>query len=142
VGDYAVWHFDGNVWASVVTPNINAQPWRAVSVGPDEVWIGGETGFLLHSPDHSDWEAVLSPAGVTFYGAYGLWESEPGDLYLVGSQQRPRQAVLLRFDGALWHSLDSGTSRELLAIDGSGTDGAHNRQMVVVGRSGAILKSP
>ena len=135
-GDYAVEHYDGSTWSS---PNreVNDQPWRAIAATSDEVWVTGETGYLLHGDRVANhWEAVQNPAGLQLHGGYGLWQSGPGDLYLVGSQQRPREAVLLRYNGATWTALDPGTDHELFAVAGNAPG-----QFFIGGRGGAVLKA-
>lgn len=134
-GDYALYHFDGTSWTYVDPGDVNQQAWRAVSASAEEVWVAGESGYLLHGDRvSSKFEAVQQPAGLRLHGGYGLWQSGPGDLYLVGSQQRPRQAVLLRYDGAQWYPLDPGTDHELFGIDGSSPG-----DFFIAGRGGAIL---
>jgi hypothetical protein len=141
VGDYQFDHFNGRTWAQVDTQGIYNQPWRSVLIMGPEVFVGGESDYLLHTPDRQTWEAIQSPAGLTFHGAYGMWASQPGDLYLVGSLQRPRQAMLLRYDGALWTQLDPGTDEELLSITGVPIQGNGPKQMWISGRGGVLLKA-
>jgi hypothetical protein len=133
--DYAVLRYDGTTLSEESTGAVNNQPWRAIVVSSDEVWVTGETSYLLHGDRVSGgFTAVQEPAGLRLHGGYGLWQSGPGDLYLVGSQQRPRQAVLLRSDGAQWFALDAATDHELSAIAGSGPG-----DFFIAGRGGAIL---
>ena len=135
-GDYALLHYDGTNW-SQVSSDVNMQPWRALYVSDAEIWVSGETDYLLHGDRVGNtWEAVQDPAGLRMHGGYGLWASGPGDLYLVGTQQRPRQGLLLRNDGAQWYALDPGTDHELYAIDGSGPG-----DFFIAGNGGAILHS-
>jgi hypothetical protein len=136
-GDYSLSHFDGQSWSAADTGGINNQPWRAVYASSEEVWVTGETNYLLHCDRISGaCEAIQDPAGLRLHGGYGLWASGPGDLYLVGSQQRPREAVLLRYDGAQWYALDAATDHALFAIDGSGPG-----EFFIGGTGGAILKA-
>lgn len=133
--DYAVLRFDGTTLSEVSTGDVNNQAWRAIAVSADEVWVAGETSYLLHGDRVSGgFSAVQDPAGLRLHGGYGLWQSGPGDLYLVGSQQRPRQALLLRYDGAQWFALDAATDHPLSSIAGSGPG-----DFFIAGSGGAIL---
>ncbi|MBS2030609.1 MAG: Ig-like domain-containing protein [Deltaproteobacteria bacterium] len=135
-GDYALLNFDGQNWNQSAS-TVNMQPWRALYVSDEEIWVAGETDYLLHGDRVGNtWDAVQDPAGLRMHGGYGLWASGPGDLYLVGTQQRPRQGLLLRNDGAEWYALDPGTDHELYAIDGAGAG-----DFFIAGNGGAILHS-
>jgi hypothetical protein len=139
-GDYTLLHFQGTSWTPVSTGMVNQAPWRAVIADANEIWVAGSTGYLLHSPDRQTWEAVQNPAGLVLHEAYGLWESAPGDAYLVGSTQSPRQGIILRWDGALWTQFDPGTDHEVLSIAGIPAS-AGTRQMWIGARSGSLLRA-
>ncbi len=49
-----------------------------------------------------------------------MWGSSVDNLYVVGSVSVPYAfGVAIRFDGSQWTLVDSGSQRDVLAIDGS-----------------------
>src|SRR5437763_15830156 len=74
-GNYTIAHFDGTSWSPVDT-GINDQAWRAISVSSDEVWVTGETPYLVHGDRVAGtWDAVSEPAGLRLHGGDGPWPS-------------------------------------------------------------------
>jgi len=59
-----------------------------------------------------------------------VWGSAPDDVWVVGTR-----GAVLRYDGSVWHALDSNTTEQLNAISGCGVNCAW-----AVGHNGTVLK--
>jgi hypothetical protein len=58
-----IFHFDGEKWSDVTPDNLESYGMYAVcAVAPDNVWLGGALGVLIHY-DGTSFEAVEGPSG-------------------------------------------------------------------------------
>ncbi len=72
--------------------------------GPDDVWVGGIAGTLLHW-DGATWTDHSQPVEEAIWGLYAL---APDDVYAVGgaSAWGGSTALALHYDGTAWTALD------------------------------------
>ena len=100
---------DGTTWRTVVMPALEypAPAYDGVwGSGPDDVWIVGHGGQILH------WDGTALrevPSGVNEY-LHGVWGTGPDDVIAVGDGGR-----ILHWDGATWERV-GGTSYDLTGI--------------------------
>jgi hypothetical protein len=138
-GDYTLLHYDGKSWTNVKTGDVNSAPWRALALVDGLPWVGGQVDYLMYN-DGIAWQAAQDPAGVTFHQVNGIFGNGPGEVYVAGAVQRPREGALIRFDGDTWSALDPGTDHPLLTLQGIA--GSSPTRFWVGGAGGAILTTP
>ncbi|HUS31569.1 MAG TPA: hypothetical protein VMZ53_23850 [Kofleriaceae bacterium] len=107
VGDAGViLHYDGSAWSIVRAAASSAPPLYAVWTGGDEVIAVGGDIVQRHG---TAWIATRAPT--TLHALAG----SPGNVYASGDL-----GMLLRWDGATWIRIESGTSRQLASLSVSG----------------------
>jgi hypothetical protein len=95
--------------------------WRDV----DRTWVIGGNGTIGHRPDSSGgWCWCQRDPGITYSA---IWGSDT-DLWIVGNGGK-----VIRYDGAIFHDVDVGTSVVLQDVWGSGRD-----DVWVVGMGGTV----
>lgn len=89
---------DGASWHEVESPR-QAVLWWVHALGPDDVWIVGEQGVILH------WDgAALDevPSGLApEVKLFGVWGVSHDDLWAVGGVP-DQSSTVLRWDGTAW----------------------------------------
>lgn len=96
---YGVWTQDGDeVWA----------------VGVERRADASERGVLLRSTDRDSFQEV-DYGFVAESPLYKVWGSGPNDVFVVGDR-----GIILRWDGASWARLESGTDQRLGVVHGRG----------------------
>lgn len=89
---------DGPSWHEVESPK-QAVLWWVHAPAPNEAWIVGEQGTILHWDGHA---LVEVPSGL---GAevklFGVWGASRDDLWAVGGVP-DQSSVVLRWDGTTW----------------------------------------
>ncbi|MDC0749280.1 WD40/YVTN/BNR-like repeat-containing protein [Polyangium mundeleinium] len=97
--------------------------------GPNDVYVVGAGGKILHSTDGLQWTA--QPSGTT-ENLYAVWGSGPGDVYAVG-----RGGTILHTSdgGTTWKLQKSGTTEALHAISGTGPG-----EVWIAGAAGTLLR--
>jgi hypothetical protein len=124
----------GGVWAcgeegrvvryDPVTGEVAAVPsgttgnlWGLWGSAPDDVWIvGGSTdagGTVLRRFDGSEWRDVPVPVGAGRI-LYKIWGRAADDVWACG-----QKGTLLRWDGASWAVVETGTDTDLLTVHGA-----------------------
>ena len=124
----ALWRRDESGWAEQPLP-AEAQDvlalYKVWGSSPDDVWICGANGLLLHW-DGVEWASTPSPSARTLFTVSG---TGPDDVYAVGGFG---EAEAVRWDGASW----SDVSPEFIPqFNGVTTRGD---EVVAVGRTGAV----
>jgi hypothetical protein len=94
--------------------------YRAVySPGPGEAYAFGLKNYGVWW-NGAELSPIESPGGVYAESYEDLWGSSIDNLYLVGKAVAPvTSGVALRFDGAFWRAIDSGSSRAVTAVTGA-----------------------
>lgn len=109
---------DGDEFVPMQTPG-TADVWGIWGAAPDDLWaVGGAPsggqGFVWRSTG-ADWEAAELPSEATGASAwYKVWGAAADDVWFCGTD-----GALMRWDGATFTFLDSGTTRPLLTIAGN-----------------------
>ena len=153
--------FDGTAWSQVAVPTTSSL--RTVARAPDGTWVAAGDWVLLQD-DGTGWHAdpaytwgywndaasdgerlwlvgdygrILAREGGAWIdqGApwvrwNGVWAPSPGEAFAVGEA-----GSILHFDGVSWGPMDSGTTADLYAVSGSGSD-----DVVAVGDAGTVLR--
>ncbi|WP_287153253.1 YCF48-related protein [Candidatus Solincola tengchongensis] len=114
--------------AKIRTP-IAAKFWSAATDGLGRVWVVGEKGLILYSPDTGDsWD-------VLYREEKRLWKathfSEGGTLWVAGSKGRVMRS---RDGGTRWEVLSTGTGNLLNAVR------SRSGLCLVSGRSGTLIR--
>ncbi|MFT3842908.1 MAG: Ig-like domain-containing protein [Myxococcaceae bacterium] len=119
-GDYIIASRTQGVWSAKVQANVNPLPFRAAwTPGPSEVWAFGQGDYGLYY-DNVNLNVIQDPGGVIPDMVNGLWGSTVDNFYMVGFTSYPVSfGFALRFDGADWVLVDSGSQREVTAINGA-----------------------
>jgi hypothetical protein len=120
-GDGVLFEQDGaGGWMERSSMSVNQAPWLAVwSPGPGEAWAFGAASYGVYW-NTEDLILIDSPGGVQPDRINGMWGSTVDNLYAVGVVSQPFSFGMgVRFDGAQWTLIDTGSQRELLSIDGA-----------------------
>ncbi len=132
---YAVWcPAENEVWVAgdgVMASKLNGAPWvpRTSSSINQAAWRGvwapgGGEGIAMGAASYGIYwnTATLSsiePLPIRADVVNMLWGSTIDNLYAVGLTTQPiKFGFALRFDGVNWHLVDSGSQRNVTAIDG------------------------
>ncbi len=105
-------------WVPRTSSSINQAAWRAVW-GP-----GGGEGFAMGVASYGIyWNtatlSTIEPLPIRPDVINMMWGSTIDNLYAVGLTTQPvKFGFALRFDGVNWHLVDSGSQRNVTAIDG------------------------
>lgn len=96
---------------------------------PDDVWIVGQCGVLLHY-DGTELQRVPLPVGACEeQNFHGIWGTGPDDLWIVGGLGH-----VWHFTGGTLQTLDTGVTSSLASISGSSRD-----RFYVAGEQGVLL---
>jgi hypothetical protein len=127
VGDWGqVARFNGTTWTSEATPDYVHLGFVS-SLGPTQTWATGSTG--IYFSNGTGWTEVHRRAAGNFE-LWGIWANSASDVWAVG-----RNGLVMRFDGAAWRSIPSGTTTYLRTVWGTGPS-----NMFVGGDNGVILR--
>ena len=115
----AALRLEGGSWVRHPSPT-ESMLWGAWGAGEDEVWAVGGDGVkdepLLLRWGGEGWESVVLPAlDEGSHGLFKVWGSAADDVMIVGDR-----GVTLRYDGALWSALDTGSIVDLISVWGPG----------------------
>jgi hypothetical protein len=114
----AVARSDGAAWQQ--EPNVTSSNLRAVwGTSGDDVFAVGTGGTIIHY-DGSAWSVMDSG---TSEELNGVWGFGPQNVLVVGGSELTDTHVILRYDGARWHTELSGEPFALLGIDGDPATG-------------------
>lgn len=107
-------------WKARTAMNITQADWRAVwSPAEGEGFAFGAAGYGVYF-DTEVLQLVDSLGGIAPEVVNGLWGSTIDNLYAVGLVRQPLPfGFALRFDGAQWRLVDSGSQRQVNAISGA-----------------------
>ena len=107
------------VWTPRNSSTVNHADYRAVwSPGGGEAFSFGDSSYGTYW-NTADLTAIEMPGGIRPDVVAGLWGSSIDNLYAVGSSVTPVPfGFALRFDGINWRMVDSGSQRNVTAIDG------------------------
>ncbi len=95
--------------------------------GPNNIFVGGAMGTILHSDGSGKWTKQSTP---TTQGVGGIWVRSDQEVFAVGT----KGLILHTVDGGkTWVTEDSGTQNGLNAVGGYGDD------VYAVGANGTIL---
>jgi hypothetical protein len=89
-----VHHFDGVEWSEMAIPRVPLLVW-VFGFGSDDVIAVGEGGGVI-CYDGTDWTSLDSG---TSEDLWGVWGSQPNDLWIVGGTIGEGDAELIHFDG-------------------------------------------
>ncbi len=120
-GDLGLYEKNGNApFALRATQGVNHAFWRAVwSPGPGEAFAFGDARYGVYW-DTAALNVIDAPGGILPEILTGLWGSSVDNLYAVGFTLVPVAfGYAVRFDGANWRLVDSGSQRKVNAIQGS-----------------------
>jgi hypothetical protein len=85
------------------------------TVSPDEVWVAGELGTLLHLSG-GKWTSVANPAGQVNLTKIVMLSSDEGwAVGTTGTDARFQQAVILHYSAGQWVAVKSPTSVSLVS---------------------------
>lgn len=100
--------------------DLNPADWRAVwSPGQNEAFVFGDARYGMYF-DTVKLNAIDVPGGIAPDFINAMWGSSIDNLYLVGSTAVPVPfGLALRFDGADFRLVDSGSQQMVTSIDGS-----------------------
>jgi hypothetical protein len=127
---------DGSGWAVQETPT-EQDLWGVWGASPDDVWAVGGAGRsegqdTIIRWNGSEWTEVEPPAlerpGVNAY--FKVWGSGADDVWIVG-----QNGIVLHWDGEMLEEDGVGTSRDLIALSGTGPDDI----IIVGGRSNGVI---
>jgi hypothetical protein len=107
-------------WTARTSMAITQADWRAVwSPAEGEGFAFGVAGYGVYF-DTETLRLVDTLGGISPEVVNGLWGSTIDNLYAVGLVSQPLPfGFALRFDGAQWQLVDSGSQRQINAISGS-----------------------
>jgi hypothetical protein len=120
-GDGVLFSRDGTGgFTEHTSTSVNEASWRAVwSPGQGEAWAFGLASYGIYW-DTEDMIVIDGPGGVQPTAINGMWGSTVDNLYAVGVVSLPFSFGMgVRFDGSEWTLVDTGSQREVLAIDGA-----------------------
>jgi hypothetical protein len=120
-GDGVLFERNGsNSWVQHSSTSVNQASWRAVwSPGQGEAWAFGLSTYGVYW-NTEDLIVIDGPGGVQPTAINGMWGSSVDNLYAVGVVTLPFSFGMgVRFDGSEWTLVDTGSQREVLAIDGA-----------------------
>lgn len=127
---------DGSGWTTQQTPT-EEDLWGVWGPTPDDVWAVGGAGRSQGQDtilrwDGDAWSEVEPPAlqrpGVNAF--FKVWGSSADDVWIVG-----QNGIVLHWDGDALEETGVGTSRDLIALSGTGPDDV----VVVGGRSNGVM---
>lgn len=131
-----VYHFDGENWARMAIPVVDALVW-VFGFAADDVFAVGEGGGILHF-NGSRWQRQTSP---TTEDLWGVWGAAPDDVWAVGGSAGEGEdgVVILHYNGAVWTQvapprLDRSAS-SLFKVWGVSAD-----RVFAVGSNGLVLE--
>ncbi|MBL8955564.1 MAG: Ig-like domain-containing protein [Myxococcaceae bacterium] len=124
------------MWMPRDSEEVGHAPYRALySPGEGEVFAFGDARFGTYW-DTTTLRLVESPGGTSPDVISGLWASSPDNLYAVGVTQIPVSSGLgLRFNGAEWRQVDTGSQRAVTSIDGTAAT-----TVFIGSRGGGVLR--
>jgi hypothetical protein len=96
--------------------------------GPDDVYVGGAKGALMHYDGNLENKWTLIPVG-TNKGITNIWGSGDGTLYATG-----HGGVILRGSGSSWGTMASGVTKDLYSI------GRFRGSIVACGFEGTMVR--
>ncbi len=121
-------HYDGSAWSEATTGIWLFDVWGSA---PNDVFTVGELWMPLWFPmyhyDGSTWSSVEGP--LLESDLDGIWGSGPNDVFAVG-----HSGTIVRYGGASWSEMSSGSSKRLNAVWGSG-----RYDVFAVGDDGTVL---
>ena len=115
----AALRLEGGSWVRYPSPT-ESMLWGAWGVGEGEVWAVGGDGVkdepVLLRWGGEAWESVVLPAlDEASHGLFKVWGSAADDVMIVGDR-----GVTLRYDGAQWSAVDTGSIVDLISLWGPG----------------------
>jgi hypothetical protein len=130
-------YYDGAAW-SAISPgpfNVFTDELHGVwgTSGTDVFVVGGDLwgsqrAAILHY-DGLDWTHMVSSDDTDLPVLRAVWGSASDNVFAVG-----RSGTIVRFDGAQWSAMDTGTSANLQGVWGSAADNVY-----AVGGGGTLL---
>jgi hypothetical protein len=84
--------------------------------GPDSVFAAGYSGWVWRYTA-GNWSQIGSNLFPRWFDGIGIWAAAPNDVWVVGVG-----GIIQHWDGSLWTSSTSGTTKDLRSIWGSGPD--------------------
>jgi hypothetical protein len=142
-GDEFLAQRSGNTWTARTSMMIQQDAWRTVfAPGGGEAWAFGDAryGVYWDTTGLTSQEAFPIPMDV----ATASWGTSVDSLYMVGATNPPiRFGFMMRFDGAQWRLIDSGSQRRVTTIDGytTMTNGVPRPTLWLGTQGGGILRS-
>ncbi len=128
--------FDGSAWKKEISPT-TSDLWGVWGANPDDVWAVGGAGRAegqetLLRRQNGVWTRVQLPelTKPRVWALFKVWGTSADNVYAVG-----QRGAVLHFDGNSWTEELVGTSKDLIALWGTGP----NRIAMVGGRGNGQL---
>ncbi|MFZ5471291.1 MAG: Ig-like domain-containing protein [Myxococcota bacterium] len=135
-GDRGLFELSGNAFAPRDSPNVNHGAWRAVwTPGQSEAFAFGDARYGVYW-NTAELSVIDAPGGILPDVFSAMWGSSVDNLYAVGYTVTPLAfAYAVRFDGADWKLIDSGSQRRLTSMAGGSAT-----EIWLGGEGGGVLR--
>jgi hypothetical protein len=119
----SIWHWNGSNWGPTnATADLMAPPPGLGGSSSSDVWA------VAGSATHWNGQAWSKP--IDLAGSFqAVWSRSSTEAFAVG-----RAGAIIRWDGAFWHAMTSGTGEDLNDVWGTARD------VFAVGNNGTILR--
>ena len=115
-GGPTVGHWDGTSW-SLASDWDHGRLLAIHGTSSTDVWVVGFSTEIAHW-NGSRWETdVLGGYEPSWLNFLAVWAAAPDDVWVAGNE-----GSILHYDGARWSTVSSGTTAEIIDIDGRSPD--------------------